>query len=198
MHEKSLRDFSAGPTGKKCYCIFWVKMILLKLFFSFLRVGLFAVGGAYSFLPLIEKEVVEKYHWLTREEFLDVLAMVKIFPGAISIKYATYTGYKIAGIGCAIAANIGNLLAPALLILFASFVYIKCKDMPRFKNAFSMIELAVFAMILALAFQAINIQQLTSAKNILIIGLSFGLFLFSKVHPALIILGAGLAGAFLG
>ncbi|HAH21030.1 MAG TPA: chromate transporter, partial [Candidatus Omnitrophica bacterium] len=73
-------------------------MILFKLFFSFLRVGFFAIGGAYSFLPLIEKEVVQKYGWLSKEEFLEVLGMVNIFPGAISIKYATYTGYKIAGI----------------------------------------------------------------------------------------------------
>ena len=48
-------------------------MILVRLFISFLRVGLFAIGGAYSFLPLIEKEVVQRYHWLTKEEFLDIL-----------------------------------------------------------------------------------------------------------------------------
>jgi chromate transporter len=48
-------------------------MILAKIFFTFFRIGLFAIGGAYSFLPLIQKEVVEKAHWLTKEEFLEVL-----------------------------------------------------------------------------------------------------------------------------
>ena len=72
-------------------------MILAKIFFTFFRIGLFAIGGAYSFLPLIQKEVVEKSHWLTKEEFLEVLGVVKIFPGAISIKFATYTGYKWPG-----------------------------------------------------------------------------------------------------
>ena len=85
-------------------------MILFKLFLSFFRIGLFAIGGAYSFLPLIQREVVEKYHWLTKEEFLEVLGVVQIFPGAISIKFATYTGYKMAGVPGAIMANIGNLL----------------------------------------------------------------------------------------
>ncbi|MBU2102708.1 MAG: chromate transporter, partial [Candidatus Omnitrophica bacterium] len=40
-------------------------VILFNLFLAFLRVGLCAVGGAYSFLPLIEKEVVQRYHWLS-------------------------------------------------------------------------------------------------------------------------------------
>ena len=66
-------------------------MPLVNLFLSFFRVGLLAIGGAYSFLPLIEKEIVERYHWLTKEEFLDISGLVQIFPGAISIKYATYT-----------------------------------------------------------------------------------------------------------
>lgn len=172
-------------------------MVSAKLFFAFLKVGLFAIGGAYSFLPLIEKEVVEKYHWLSKEEFLDVLGMVQIFPGAISIKYATYTGYKIAGIIGAIAANIGNLLAPVLLILFGSFLYTKYKNMPSMKSAFSMVQLAVFAMIIALAFQTVNVNQLSNFKNIFIVVLSFTFFVYTKVHPALIIICAGILGAFL-
>jgi chromate transporter len=172
-------------------------MVSAKLFFAFLKVGLFAIGGAYSFLPLIEKEVVEKYRWLSKEEFLDVLGMVQIFPGAISIKYATYTGYKIAGIMGAIAANIGNLLAPVLLILFGSFLYARYKNAPSIKSSFGMVQLAVFAMIIALAFQTVNINQLSHFRNILIIVLSFILFVYAKVHPALIIICAGILGAFL-
>lgn len=172
-------------------------MVLARLFFAFLKVGLFAIGGAYSFLPLIEKEVVERYHWLSKEEFLDVLAMVQIFPGAISIKYATYTGCKIGGIMGAIAANIGNLAAPVLLIAFGSFLYARYKDAPSIKSAFSIVQLAVFAMIIALAFQTVNLNQLSHFRNIFIIVLSFILFVYTKVHPALIIICAGLIGAFL-
>ena len=172
-------------------------MVLARLFFAFLKVGLFAIGGAYSFLPLIEKETVEKYHWLSKEEFLDVLGMVQVFPGAISIKYATYVGYKIAGIIGAIAANIGNLLAPVLLIAFGSFFYAKYKNTPSVKSAFSVVQLAVFAMIIALAFQTVNLNQLSHFRNIIIIVLSFILFVYVKVHPALIIICAGILGVFL-
>jgi chromate transporter len=173
-------------------------MVLVNLFLAFLRIGLFAIGGAYSFLPLIEKEVVQKYHWLTKTEFLDILGLVKIFPGAISIKYATYTGYKIAGIPGAIVANLGNLLAPAVIIIFASVLYTKYKNLPSFKGAFNMIQLAVFAMIIAVAFKLISINQLIQLRSLLIIIVSFVLFMFTKVHPALIIIGAGILGIFLG
>jgi len=170
-------------------------MMLIKLFLAFFRIGLFAIGGAYSFLPLIEKEIVERYHWLTKEEFLDISGIVQIFPGAISIKYATYTGYKIAGIPGAILANLGNTLAPALLIAFASIFYMKYKASPVIKSVFDAIRIAIFAMIIAVAFQTIDVNNLLTIKNILIIIIAFALFIYSKFHPAIIILLAGIVGA---
>lgn len=172
-------------------------MILLNLFLVFFRIGLFAIGGAYSFLPLIEKEVVERYHWLTKEEFLDVLGITKILPGAISIKYATYTGYKTAGIPGAVLANLGNLLAPMLLVFFASLFYTKYKNVTAVKNAFSMIQLVIFAMLISVAFQLINVNQLIQPKNLFIVAIAFILFIYSRAHPALIIILAGVIGAFL-
>jgi len=172
-------------------------MILLNLFLVFLRIGLFAIGGAYSFLPLIEREVVHKYSWLTKNEFLDVMGMVRIFPGAISIKFATYTGFKIAGIQGVIVANLGNILGPLGLIIFASSLHARYKDLPSVQGAFNVIQLVMFAMILAVAFQLISTSQLLSLKNLLIVTVSFLLFLFTKVHPAAIIICAGLLGAFL-
>lgn len=172
-------------------------MILINLFVVFFRVGLFAVGGAYSFLPLIDKEVVQRYHWLTKEEFLDVLGITKILPGAISVKYATYTGYKIAGVPGAILANLGNLLAPALLVFFASLFYAKYSKLPAVKSAFNMVQLVMFAMIISVAFQLVNVSQLIQPRNAAIVITAAILFLYTKIHPALIIVCAGFLGVFL-
>jgi chromate transporter len=169
-------------------------MILISLFLAFLKVGLFAIGGAYSFLPLIEREAVVRYHWLSREEFLDVLGMVKIFPGAISIKYATYTGYKMAGVPGAIFANLGNISAPVLFIIVASLFYTRYKDMPSVKDAFEAIRLAIFAMIIAVAFQTVDIANLTQTRSLLIIIFSFVLFIYARLHPAILIISAGIIG----
>lgn len=170
-------------------------MILLQIFNAFLRIGFFAIGGAYSFLPLLQKEIVEHYQWLTKDEFLDVLGMVQILPGAISIKFATYTGYKTAGILGAIVANVANLLPPMIAVLLASALYLRYRHLPQLQGAFQAIQLTVFAMILVVAFKSVQTHDILNLKNLLIILISFGLFLFTRIHPAIIIVYAGIAGA---
>ena len=170
-------------------------MILIKLFLSFLKIGLFAIGGAYSFLPLVEREVVERHHWLTNEEFLDILGAVNVLPGAISIKFATYTGYKIAGIPGLLVANLGNFLGPAVLVIFACILYTRYKNLSAVKGAFDMIQLAVFAMIVSVAFKLISVHQLLQLRSVLLVVVSLFLFIYAKIHPAFIIITAGILGA---
>ncbi len=172
-------------------------MILLKLFLAFLKIGLFAIGGAYSFLPLVEREVVERHHWLTNEEFLDILGAVNVLPGAISIKFATYTGYKTAGIPGLLVANLGNFLGPAVLVIFACILYTRYKNLSAVKGAFDTIQLAVFAMIVAVACKLINMHQVLHLRSVLLVIVSFFLFFHTKIHPAFIIITAGILGALL-
>lgn len=170
-------------------------MIYAKLFLAFFKIGLFAIGGAYSFLPLTEREIVEKYAWLTKAEFLEISGFVKMFPGAISVKYATYVGQKMAGIPGALVANLANLLAPACFILFAAGIYNKYKGVASVKNAFVAVQLVVFAMIIAAAFQTLDMTYLRRWPALLLVVVVFCLFIFTKVEPAWIILAAGLLGA---
>ncbi len=172
-------------------------MVILKLFMVFSKIGLFAFGGAYSFLPLIESEVVQNHHWLDKPEFLDVVGIARMFPGAISIKFATYTGYKVAGIPGAIVANIANLLPPVLFVMLASLLYSRYKDIPFVKAGLEMVQYAVFAMIIAVAVQLVDKSHIFQLKYIVIIAGTFALFLCTKLHPALIIIGVGALGAIL-
>ena len=171
-------------------------MIYWQLFLSFFKIGLFAIGGAYSFLPLTEKEVVEKYHWLTKSEFLDISGFVKMFPGAISVKYATYVGQKMGGFPGVFVANLANILAPASFVIFATVIYSKYKGIASVKNAFAMIQLVVFAMIIATAFQTIGFDQLKRWSALAVVAIAFSLFMYTKIEPAVLILFAGFLGAF--
>ena len=170
-------------------------MILFELFTVFLKISLCAIGGAYSFLPLIEREVVQSHKWLDKAEFLDVTGMARIFPGAISVKFATYTGYKVAGIGGVIVANLANILPPVLLMMFAWMLYSKYKDIAYIAGGLKMIQYAVFAMIIAVSIQLVDKNHVFELKYIAVIAASFVLFLFTKTHPAFIILAAGILGA---
>lgn len=172
-------------------------MLLIKLFIAFFKIAFFAVGGAYSFLPLIERETVEKYNWITSSEFLDVLGITQIFPGAISIKYASYVGYKMAGIPGAIVCNLGNMLPPVITMIIATLLYRRYKNVPAVYSAFNMIRLAVFSMIIVIAFQVIGIKYLFSVKHLIFVAFFLIVFIIGKIHPAFIIIGAGLLGAVL-
>jgi chromate transporter len=173
-------------------------MVLLELFIAFSRIGLFAFGGAYSFLPLIEREVVQNHHWLDKPEFLEVLGIVRVLPGAISIQFATYTGYKVAGVPGAIVANFANLLPAVLFIILASLAYSMYRDVPFIKAGLQMVQYAIFAMIIAVAIQLVDKTQVFQFKYLLVVVASFVLFFLTKIHPAFIIIGAGLLGAMLG
>ncbi len=170
-------------------------MVLVKLFFSFLKIASFAFGGAYSFLPLMEKELVQNQQWLENSEYLEIIGITKFFPGAISIKFATYTGYKIAGIPGAIVANIANLLPPVFFVIIASLLYSRYKNIPVIKASFEMIQYAVFAMIIAVAIQAVDKSQIFQLRHIIVIIVSFGLFFYARIHPAFIIIASGILGA---
>ena len=169
-------------------------MILLKLFLAFFKVGLFAIGGAYSFLPLMEKEVVRNHGWVGESEFLEVTGMVEIFPGAISIKFATYTGYKVAGIPGAIVANVANLLPPVLFMMLASLLYTRFGGARSVGAALHMVRYAVFAMIVAIAIKLVDTSHLLDLKVLPVVVVSFLLLTLTKVHPAFVIIGAALYG----
>jgi chromate transporter len=167
----------------------------ITLFLAFFKVGLFAVGGAYSFLPLVEREVVESHKWLSKSEFLEVTGMVELFPGAISIKFATYTGYKVAGVPGAVVANVANLLPPVLFIAMASWLYLKYGKAPAVRGALLMVRYAVCAMIVAVAIKLVDARHLLDLKVLAVVVTAFLLLTLAKVHPAFVILGAAIFGA---
>ena len=94
----------------------------LSLFLTFLKIGAFTFGGGYGMLRLLEEECVEKRDLLTREEFLNMVAMAESTPGPVSINSATYIGYKRAGVlGAAVATLAVCLPSFALLYLISLF-----------------------------------------------------------------------------
>ena len=67
---------------------------LFALFWMFLKIGLFTIGGGLVMIPLISRKVVEEKKWITEEEMLDCIALGQSLPGVIAINSAAYVGYK--------------------------------------------------------------------------------------------------------
>ena len=98
-------------------------MIYLQLFLSFLQVGMFSIGGGYAAMPLIQSEVVQRYGWLSMNEFTDLITIAEMTPGPITVNSATFVGVRIAGIPGAIVATLGCIFPSLIIVSILSFLY---------------------------------------------------------------------------
>ena len=122
--------------------------LLLSLFLTMFKIGLFTFGGGYAMIPLIQKETVENNKWVSDDDILEVIAIAESTPGPISVNAATFIGYKVAGVMGAFFATLG-LILPAFIIMFLlSFVLRKIKDNKYVMYAFFGIRAGVLALII--------------------------------------------------
>ena len=91
--------------------------ILLELFWTFARIGLFTFGGGYAMIPLIEHACVEQKEWMTHDEMMNVTVIAESTPGPIAINCATFVGYKQRGLAGAVVATVGMVLPSFVIIL---------------------------------------------------------------------------------
>ena len=91
--------------------------LLLELFFTFAKVGMFTFGGGYAMISIIENACVEKKKWITHDEMMDITVIAESTPGPIAINCATFTGYKKAGFLGALIATVG-MVVPSFAIIF--------------------------------------------------------------------------------
>lgn len=122
--------------------------MILTLFFTFIKIGLFTFGGGYAMIPIIENICVERKKWITHEEMMDVTVIAESTPGPIAINCATYVGYKQKGIWGAIAATLGVVLPSFIIIYLISLFLNNLLEIIWIANAFKGIRIAVGILIL--------------------------------------------------
>ncbi len=122
-------------------------MIYLKLFFSFLKIGMFSVGGGYAAMPLIQSEVVSGHGWLSMGEFTDLITIAEMTPGPIAVNSATFVGIRIAGVPGAFAATFGCIFPSCIIVSLLAFIYRKYKNVSVLQNILAGLRPAVVALI---------------------------------------------------
>ena len=168
----------------------------LTLFLTFMKIGLFTIGGGYAMLPLIQREVVNR-RWMTKEEFIDIFSVAQSLPGIFAVNISIFVGYrlrkKMGGFICAL----GTILPSFLIILLIALFFTQVKDNVWVEKAFMGLRPAVVALI--------AVPCLTTARSIklsyklMIVPVAAALLIWQGgVSPAWIILAAIVGGLLYG
>lgn len=122
-------------------------MILLRLFFSFIQVGLFSVGGGYAAIPLIQEQIVNIHGLMTMEEFTDLITVAEMTPGPISINSATFVGMRLAGPAGVLVCSVGCIIPSFCICLILAYVYYKYRTVGGVQTVLASLRPAVVALI---------------------------------------------------
>ena len=124
-------------------------MLYLQLFWTYLKIGTFTIGGGYVMLSMIEREIVDRKGWIDREEFMNMIALAQAAPGLIAVNSAIFIGWRIGGWRGVIATVLGAALPSFCIILAIAMLFQDYKDYPAVEAIFKGIRPAVVALIAA-------------------------------------------------
>ena len=144
------------------------RSLLLRLFLTMFKIGLFTFGGGYAMLALLEDEFVHRRGWLNREDFLDMTAIAESTPGHIAINAATYIGYKNAGVLGSLVATAGICL-PSLGVIFGiSLFFDTFRSLTYVSYAFAGIRVCVVYLILSAGLRMLKGMKKTPLSVVLL------------------------------
>ena len=169
----------------------------LKSFGIFFRIGLFTIGGGYAMVPLIEAEMVDKQRWISREDFLDLLALAQTVPGIFAVNIAIFIGYKLRKFRGALAMTLGTILPSFLIILGIALFFRQYQHLEIVERIFKGIRPAVVALIASPCFKMARTAHI-NRYNIWIPALSALLIWQLGFSPIYVIILTGLGGFFYG
>ena len=163
--------------------------MLWTLFITFFKIGLFTLGGGYAMIPLIEREVVERKGWITKEDFLDLMAIAQSAPGIFAVNISIFIGYRMRKVTGSVFCAFGTVL-PSILIILAIALFVGgYRDNPIVENVFKGIRPAVIALILTPSIRLASKAGLNKWTWWVPVATAFAIW-WLGVSPVWIILGA--------
>jgi len=160
--------------------------VLGELFVTFFGIGAFTLGGGFAMIPLIEKELVEKKHWISEDEFLDEIAIAQSVPGAIAVNTAAITGHKVAGWMGSLMSTLGVMIPSISIILIVALSLTNFATLEITQSIFRAIRPVVVALIAYSAYKCwdnLSVSRFNVTLEILAL-LSLAIL---KVQPMIVI-----------
>ena len=176
-------------------------MIYFKLFWSFIQVGLFSVGGGYAAIPIIQSHVTAN-GWLSLAEFTDLVTIAEMTPGPIAVNSATFVGIRIAGVPGALVATLGCILPSCIIVTLLAKLYFKYKQLNTIKSVLMSLRPAVVALIASAGLSILKLVLFGASGfsgSIQLVGLvlfaaAFFVLRRFKPSPILVMAACGAAG----
>ena len=166
-------------------------MNLFKLFAIFAKIGATTFGGGYAMLPILQREIVDKYKLATEKELLDYYAISQCTPGVIAVNTATFIGHKIKGIKGAIAATLGVVTPSVIIIMIIATIINTFSNYAIVQKAFVGIRICVAALVVN---AVINLwkNSIVDKYTLVVFGIVLLLALFTSISPIYLMIGAGM------
>ena len=166
------------------------------LFLTFMKIGMFTIGGGYAMLPLIQREVVDR-GWMSKEEFIDIFSVAQSLPGIFAVNISIFVGYrlkkKLGGFICAL----GTIMPSFVIILLIALCFTQVKDNVWVEKAFKGLRPAVVALIAVPCLTTARSIKLSYKQLVIPVGAALLIWL-GGVSPAWIILAAIVGGLVYG
>lgn len=170
---------------------------LFQIYLCFMKIGAFLFGGGYSMLPLLIRELSETRNWATEDELMDYFAVAQCTPGVIAINTATFVGYKRQKVPGSIAATLGIVTVPVIVIVLIASVLKRFWGSPVVAHAFNGIRVAVAALIASSVIK-LGKKSIYSWLTALLCVCSFAAIAFMHVSPVIVVIAVALAGILYG
>lgn len=154
--------------------------LLLDLFLTFAKVGVFTFGGGYAMISMIENVCVEKKQWITHDDMMNVTVIAESTPGPIAINCATFVGYQQMSFLGAFVATLGMVLPSFVIIYLISLLLNNFLNITLIASAFKGIKIAVGILILDAATTMIKKMHKKPIPRILMV-CSFGVMLLINI-----------------
>ena len=171
-------------------------MSLWKLYLMFLKIGSLMIGGGYSMLPLLIRELVERHKIITEDELTDYMAVAQCTPGVIAVNTATFIGGKRKGVPGALLATLG-VVTPSVIIITVIAAFVKnFQHIEAVQWAFEGIRAAVVALI-ASAVLKLGKKTLVDVGAVAIFLIVAALAIVTDLSPVIFVVAAGAVGLLL-
>lgn len=166
---------------------------LCKLYRVFFSIGICTFGGGYAMLSLLQRVIVEKYHWATEEELMDYYAIGQCTPGIIALNTSTFIGYKYKKLPGAIVATLG-FLSPSLIIIVLIAAFLEnYASIPLVGHAFAGVRICVCALILD-AVLKLGKKSITDKIGVAIFVIICALAVLTDISTIALVLASAAAG----